>query len=571
MTWLAEHVDLAPGTTATDVAAALVRVGLEEEGISGGDVTGPVVVGRVLTMEPEPQKNGKTISWCTVDVGPHGPQGSTQPRGIVCGAHNFAPGDLVVTSLPGAVLPGGFAIAARRTYGHTSDGMICSARELGLGEDHEGILVLDRLGLDLAGVQPGDDALALLGLAEQTVEVNVTPDRGYCLSVRGVAREYGHSTGVAFRDPVLDLQPAPSTGEGYEVRLADDAPVRGRPGADRFVARVVRGVDPTAPSPALLQRRLTQAGMRPISLVVDVTNYVMLALGQPLHAYDLALLSGPVVVRRARGGERLTTLDGVERALDPEDLLITDSGPEGAGGEPGSRVIGMAGVMGGAELEVTDATTDVLVEAAHFDAVSIGRTARRHRLPSEASKRFERGVDPALAPVAAELAVRLLVEHGGGTADDAWTDAADLLPVQPVSLDPRFPSRLVGVDWSEDEVVETLEQIGCSVERRWSQVEQGERLTTLAVTPPSWRPDLTGPADLTEEVARLRGYDTIPERVPTPPPGRGLTATQRTVRRVREHLAGRGLVEVLSYPFVSPSAHDVLGLPPTTRADAPCA
>lgn len=561
MSWLAEHVEVPAGTTAEQVAADLVRVGLEEEGISGGDVTGPVVVGRVLTMQPEPQKNGKTINWCTVDVGPHGPDGADgptdEPRGIVCGAHNFAPGDLVVVSLPGAVLPGGFAIAARRTYGHVSDGMICSAKELGLGEESDGIIVLTRLGLAAADLTPGQDALALLGLGERTVEVNVTPDRGYCLSVRGVAREYSHATGAAFTDPVTALEPAPSTGDGYEVRLADDAPIAGRPGADRFVARTVRGIDPTAASPAWLQRRLTQAGMRPISLAVDVTNYVMLALGQPLHAYDLGLLSGPVVVRRARAGERLRTLDDVERTLHPEDLLITDSGT----GEPGSRVLGMAGVMGGAETEVTDATRDVLVEAAHFDPVSVGRTARRHRLPSEASRRFERGVDPGLAPAAAELAVRLLVEHGGGTADPAWTDVDQVAEVPPISLDPAFPARLVGVDYTPDEVLQTLEQIGCTVGRWWSDFDGAPRRETFAVTPPSWRPDLTGPPELVEEVARLRGYAAIPERVPTPPPGGGLTPSQRAVRRVREHLVSRGLVEVLSYPFVAPTAHDVLGLP----------
>ena len=329
------------------------------------------------------------------------------------------------------------------------------------------------------------------------------------------------------------------------------------------MARVVRGVDPTAPSPSFVRRRLTQAGMRPISLSVDVTNYVMLALGQPLHAYDLALLAGPVVVRRARVGERLRTLDDVERTLDPEDLLITDSGPAGAGGtspvgEPGSRIIGMAGVMGGAALEVSGSTRDVLVEAAHFDAVSVGRTARRHRLASEASRRFERGVDPALAPSAAEMAVRLLVEHGGGTADPAWTDVdARTLPAA-ISLQADLPTRLVGVRYTTEEVMTTLEQIGCTVRAPGPGTDGNE---TLAVVPPSWRPDLTGPADLVEEVARLRGYDQIPERVPTPPPGGGLTPAQRAVRRVREHLASRGLVEVLSYPFVAPSAHDVLGLP----------
>jgi len=557
MSWLAELVHVPAGTTAEQVAADLVRVGLEEEGIHGGEITGPVVVGRVLTAGPEPQKNGKTINWCTVDVGPHGPDGTTEPRGIVCGAHNFGPGDLVVVSLPGAVLTGGFAIASRKTYGHVSDGMICSAAELGLGEDHEGIIVLDRLGVDAAGLVPGQDALELLGLAERTVEVNVTPDRGYCLSVRGVAREYSHSTGVAFADPALGLLPVPSEGEGYPVRVEDDAPVRVRAGADRFVARTVRGIDPTAPSPAWLTRRLSQAGMRPIGLAVDVTNYVMLALGQPLHAYDLDLLSGPVVVRRARAGETLRTLDDVGRTLHPEDLLITDSGA----GEPGSRILGLAGVMGGADTEVSDATRDVLVEAAHFDAVSVGRTARRHRLPSEASKRFERGVDPQLAPAAAELAVRLLVEHGGGVADDGWTDLDHVESPEMISLDPAFPARLIGVGYTPEEVVQTLELIGCTVERWWTELDGGPRRETLAVTPPPWRPDLTGAPELTEEVARLRGYDAIPERVPTPPPGGGLTEAQRTVRRVREHLVSNGLVEVLSYPFVAPTAHDVLELP----------
>jgi phenylalanyl-tRNA synthetase beta chain len=552
MTWLADHVDVPAGTTAEQVAADLVRVGLEEEGIHGGDTTGPVVVGRVLSAEPEPQKNGKTIMWCRVDVGAHGPDGTTEPRGIVCGAHNFAAGDLVVVSLPGAVLPGGFAIAARRTYGHVSDGMICSARELDLGDDHEGIIVLDRLGIDLSGVAPGDDALGLLGLTEQTVEVNVTPDRGYCLSVRGVAREYSHATGRAYRDPVADLAPAPSTGPGHEVRLTDDAPIRGHRGCHRFVARVVRGIDPTAASPAWLQRRLTQAGMRPISLAVDVTNYVMLALGQPLHAYDLGLVSGPVVVRRARPGEKLRTLDDVERSLHPEDLLITDSGD----GQEGSRILGLAGVMGGADTEVSAATSDVLIEAAHFDPGTVGRTARRHRLPSEASKRFERGVDPQLPPAAAELAVRLLVEHGGGTVDPAWTDVAELAPPTPVEMAAGFPARLVGVPYTADEVVAVLQEIGCTVER--VAADGPER---LVVTPPSWRPDLTGAPELTEEVARLRGYADIPERVPRPPAGTGLTHGQRTVRRVREHLASGGMVEVLSYPFVAPGAHDALELP----------
>ena len=269
----------------------------------------------------EPQSNGKTIRWCQVGRRP-GERGRRAPGASSAARDNFESGDLVVVSLPGAVLAGGFAISARKTYGHVSDGMICSARELGLGDDHAGIIRLAELGLGDAPV--GTDAIALLGLDDQTLEVNVTPDRGYALSVRGVAREYAHATGATFTDPALVAVPAPDTG-GFRVRVEDAAPVRGTPGCDRYVARVVRGVDAAAPSPRWMRRRLEQAGMRPISLAVDVTNYVMLAVGQPLHAFDLAGLREAIVVRRARPGERLTTLDDVDRALHPEDLLITDT------------------------------------------------------------------------------------------------------------------------------------------------------------------------------------------------------------------------------------------------------
>ncbi|GAB4069254.1 phenylalanine--tRNA ligase subunit beta [Angustibacter speluncae] len=544
LTWLAETVDTA-GATPEEVAAALVRVGLEEEATHGGDVSGPVVVGRVLTVAKEPQKNGKTISWCTVDVGPDHAAADGGPRGIVCGAHNFGEGDLVVVSLPGAVLAGGFAIASRKTYGHVSDGMICSAAELGLGDDHGGIVVLTETGLDLDGVQPGDDAIALLGLDAATVEVNVTPDRGYCFSVRGVAREYGHSVArdATFRDPADVEVPAP-TADAHPVSVRDDAPVDGRTGCARFVGRVVRGIDPAAPSAFWLQRRLQQAGMRPISLAVDVTNYVMLWVGQPLHAYDLGTLDpAGIVVRRARAGERLTTLDGVVRELDPQDLLITD-GPDGG------RIIGLAGVMGGAETEVGPGTTDVLVEAAWFDPVSIARTARRHRLPSEASKRFERGVDPRLQAAAAELAVRLLVEHGGGTPGPVG-DLDDVPAPGAVRLPSDLPARLVGVPYAPATVVARLREIGCQVD---------DSSDVLDVLPPSWRPDLAVAADLVEEVARLEGYDAIPSVLPVAPAGRGLTRAQRARRAAGRTLAETGWDEVLTYPFVAASVHDDLGL-----------
>ncbi|PUB31524.1 phenylalanyl-tRNA synthetase beta subunit [Promicromonospora sp. AC04] len=550
--WLADHVELPADLTAEQLAADLVKVGLEEEAIHGAAVTGPLVVGRVLEMNPEPQKNGKTINWCQVDVGPeHNIDGS---RGIVCGAHNFAPGDLVVVSLPGTVLPGPFAIAARKTYGHVSDGMICSTAELGLGDDGaHGIIVLPRdMGFAAEDLTPGQDAIALLGLGDEVLEINVTPDRGYAFSYRGVAREYAHSTGAKFTDRGLATGAEPSaTPDGFEVRVQDEAPINGVVGCDRFVTRIVRGIDPSAPTPAWMKHRLEGSGMRSISLAVDITNYVMLDLGQPLHAYDLAQVSAPIVVRRAAVGERLTTLDDADRALDTEDLLITDS-PDGAG----SRVLGLAGVMGGASSEVSDTTTDVLVEAAHFDQITVARTARRHKLPSEAAKRFERGVDPKLPPVAAQRVVDLLVELGGGTADPAVSDldsTAEATPQQPIALKVTEPTRLAGVPYTPEQVRSTLEEIGATVEA----VAEG----VLTVTPPSWRPDLTEPADLVEEVVRIQGYDQVPSVLPSATGGRGLTAEQRTRRSVARALAEAGFVETLSYPFVGTPEYDALGLP----------
>ncbi|QWW18779.1 phenylalanine--tRNA ligase subunit beta [Schaalia sp. 19OD2882] len=551
LSWLADHVEVPEGTDATALAAALVQVGLEEEAIHPAKVTGPLVVGKVLTLVKETASNGKTVNYCRVDVGDFndapgtGKEPSDLPsRGIVCGAHNFVEGDLVVVSLPGAVLPGGFEIAARKTYGHVSDGMICSARELGLGEDHDGIIVLPTAHPDREILAPGSDLLGFLGLGEEILEINVTPDRGYCFSMRGVAREFSHSTGAAFRDPglpgVLVGQVPAATADGFEVRVDDGSPIHGRIGCDRFVTRIVRGVDPKAPSPRWMVERLEAAGMRSISLAVDVTNYVMMDLGQPMHAYDLAALAEPIVVRRAAPGEHLVTLDDVDRVLDGEDLLITDS-PQG----PGSRIIGLAGVMGGQYSEVEDSTTDILLEAAHFDPVSIARTARRHRLPSEASKRFERGTDPQLPAVAAQRAVDLLVEYGGGTADPAVGDMDQVGAATVIDMALDEPARLIGVDHTADRIREILTLIGC-------QVDEGTEGRVL-VTVPSWRPDLVGPAHLVEEIARLDGYDKIPSLLPTAPGGGGLTDAQRARRQVADTLAQAGLTEVLSYPFVSDS------------------
>jgi phenylalanyl-tRNA synthetase beta chain len=533
--WLAEYVDIPGGTSVEDLDAAFVRLGLEVEDVHRPEqVSGPLVVGRVLEIE-ELTGFKKPIRFCQVDVGEDGTgDGGRDVRGIVCGARNFAVGDAVVVALPGAVLPGGFEIAARRTYDRVSDGMICSVRELGIGEDHAGILVLGGQGAEVP--PPGTPAGPVTGLDDVVIELAVTPDRGYCLAMRGIAREMGTGLAAPWRDPGADPVPAWPGAPAWQVAV--EAPER----CDRFSMLAVEGLDPTAPSPWWMRRRLTQAGIRTISLAVDVTNYVMLELGQPMHAFDRDRVSGPIAVRLAREGERLTTLDGTQRALVPgDDLLITDdSGP-----------IGLAAVMGGATTEIGDGTTSVLLEAAHWEPTGVARTARRHRLPSEAAKRFERGVDPEMTVVALARAADLLCEYGGATVVGGLVDVDTRSPRSPIALDAGRPSRVAGVPYPPEQVTGLLTAVGCTVEGR-----DGD----LRVTPPSWRPDLTDPADLVEEVVRLAGYDGIPSVLPTAPPGRGLTEVQRRRRAIGRALAETGYVEAPSYPFVGTPAFDALGL-----------
>jgi phenylalanyl-tRNA synthetase beta chain len=548
LSWLREFAQVPAGATAEDVMAELVKVGFEEEAVHRPTDTlqGPIVVGQVLSLVKEPQSNGKTINWCQVRVVPEGQEQTltgdgidpSGVQGIICGAHNFVEGDKVVVTLPGAVLPGDFRISARKTYGHLSAGMIASVRELGIGEDHDGILVLSRIGLD---PEIGTDAMDLLGLYDEAAEINVTPDRGYAFSIRGVAREYAHATGTKFTDPAARVDAPAELSGGYNVKVNDDAPIYGKPGCDRFVARTVRGVDATRPTPPWMASRLRLAGIRSISLPVDISNYVMLELGQPLHFYDQDALSGEIVVRRAVAGEKLKTLDGKERLLDVEDLLITDaSGP-----------IGVAGVMGGASTEVNDSTSTVLIEAAHFEEVSIARSRRRHKLPSEASKRFERGVDWHVASVAAQRAVDLLVDLAGGTAAPGGTDVGTPPDALTVTLPAGFAAARIGIEFTEQQIVTSLEDLGATVEG----YDGGWR-----VTAPSWRNDLETKEDLSEEIARLVGYDQIPATLPVAPPGRGLTRVQQQRRRLIQALADAGLTEVLAYPFVSKAANDTFGV-----------
>ncbi|MEV0092924.1 phenylalanine--tRNA ligase subunit beta [Streptomyces sp. NPDC050738] len=538
LSWLREYVDLPATETGRDVQAKLVDVGLEVETVEqiGAGLKGPLVVGQVLTIE-ELEGFKKPIRFCTVNVGTA--NGTGEPQEIVCGARNFAVGDKVVVVLPGAVLPGDFAIAARKTYGRTSHGMICSGDELGMGDDgSHGIIVLP------PEHEVGTDAIQLLELVDEVLDIAVTPNRGDCLSMRGIARETAIAYGIALRDPALLDVPAPNS-YGYLVKVADPS------GCDRFTARTVTGLDPEARSPIWLQRRLQKAGMRPISLAVDITNYVMLELGQPLHAYDRSRVDGPIGVRRAEQGEKFTTLDGAQRVLDAEDLVITDNrGP-----------IGLAGVMGGANTEIADAvydpetgvvngTTEVVIEAAHFDSLTIARTARRHKLPSEASKRFERGVDPQAASAAAQRTVDLLVLLAGGTAEAGVTEIIAPSAPRTISMSADHPDKVAGVEYGRETVVRRLQQVGCDA---YGQDE-------LVVTVPSWRPDLAEVNDLAEEVIRLEGYANLPSTLPTPPSGRGLTERQRLHRRVGRVLAGAGYVEALNYPFIGETVLDQLGL-----------
>lgn len=530
--WLREVV--AAGAPDWDVAPAeleqtLIRIGHEvEEVIELGPVDGPLTVGRVTDIE-ELTGFKKPIQFCHVDVG------DDVDREIVCGATNFVAGDLVVVALPGTTLPGGFAITARKTYGRNSDGMICSAAELGLGADHSGILVLPP-----GTAEPGADGAAVLGLDDVIFHLAITPDRGYCMSLRGLAREIACAYDLEFVDPA-DVKPLPVDGEAWPLTVQPDTGVR------RFALRPVTGIDPAAVSPWWLQRRLLLSGIRATSPAVDVTNYVMLELGHPMHAHDRNRISGGLGVRFARPGETVVTLDDIERKLEPVDVLIVDDAATAA----------IGGVMGAASTEVRADSTDVLLEAAVWDPAAVSRTQRRLRLPSEAARRYERGVDPAISVAALDRCAALLAGIAGGTVSEALTDwrgepACDGWSPPAIQMPADLPDRLAGVTYPPGTAAKRLAQIGAAV-----TADGG----TLTVVPPSWRPDLLQPADLVEEVLRLEGLEVIGSVLPSAPAGRGLSAAQRRRRAIGRSLAQSGYVEILPTPFLPAGVFDVWGLP----------
>ncbi len=578
LSWLLEYaaIGLRPDDEAgvADLARRLTACGLEVESVErvGHDIAG-VVVAEVLEIE-ELTGFTKPIRYCRVAAG------DGLDRQVICGAHNFAVGDRVPLAVPGATLPGGFEIGARKTYGRVSEGMICSAAELAIGDDHTGILVLP------VDAPLGNDFVSYAGLLDVVLDINVTPDKGFALSVRGVARELAISYRVPFTDPA-DVALTPDVGlisaEVYPASIADPT------ACDRFVLREVHGLDPAAATPLGMKIRLARAGQRSVSLAVDVTNYLMLELGQPLHAFDRARLTGPVVVRRAAPGEKLETLDHIVRALDPEDILITDS----------SGPISLAGTMGGVATEVSDASRDVVIEAAHFSARGIARQSRRHKLGSEASARFERGVDPELPVRASARAATMLAAIGGGTVVPGCSLAATEIPRVTIPMAADYPDRVAGIVYGLETVLARLREVGCTVQQAPAEAEahpdgavvteagdtagagpagraDGQLTSRLArpdhgrhdlpalllvVTPPSWRPDLTDPADLAEEVIRLEGYENIPVRAARAAAGQGLTDRQRLRRTMNRALAYAGFVEVMSDPFTSAADFDKLQLP----------
>jgi phenylalanyl-tRNA synthetase beta chain len=590
ISWLRAYAPVPEPVDAAEVGRRLTAAGLEVEAVEqvGHDVRG-VVVGQVLTVE-ELAEFKKPIRYCRVAVSEA--ELAADPadvRGVICGATNFAPGDRIAFAQPGAVLPGGFEIGARKTYGRVSEGMICSARELAIGDEHTGILVLP------PDAPLGADFVEYANLRDDVLELTVTPDRGYAVSIRGVARELASAYGVPFTDPAHTFVPGEDASgqvtagtaapEADEAQGSDvwPASIADPTACDRFVLREVRGFDPQAPTPLWMRVRLARCGVRSVSLAVDVTNYLLFELGQPLHAFDRSKLTGPIVVRRARPGETIETLDHVTRSLYPEDILITDdSGP-----------ISMAGTMGGLATEIDESSTDIVIEGAHFSEVGIARMSRRHRLHSEASYRFERGVDRELPLRATARAVALLASLGGDQGARVVPGCTHAqVPVTPrtITMAADYPDQVAGVIYGRDTVVKRLVEVGCEVAERnapelptiapWradadqastpsdspEQYEQHGRHDrmhpVLDVTPPSWRSDLTDPADLAEEVIRLEGYVNVPVVMPRALAGHGLTDRQRLLRAIGRTLADAGFVEVQAEPFAPVTEADDLMLPP---------
>ena len=523
LSWLREFVEIPKNLSAEDIAQGLVRVGFEVEEIivQGKDVQGSLVFAEVLSIE-EITEFKKPIRYVGLDCG------EKQTRFVICGATNFNVGDIVVVALPGAVLPGDFQIAARETYGKTSNGMICSAKELALSDDHAGIMAFSKNQVSIK-----DDVRQTLLIDDVIFDVAVNPDRGYALSIRGVAREIAGAFDLKFTDPVQALRTLSfaNTGNGVQPKIDD------KNCASVFYIRTMSNFDSSASTPVWMRRRIEKMGMRSISLVVDVTNYVMLELGQPLHAFDRHKIKGSLHLKRAGKAEKFTTLDGQIRLLDPLDLMVTDD----------EKPLALAGTMGGASSEISESTTEIALEAVRFDPIAVAQNSRRHKLSSEASRRLERGVDPSLAEFASARFVQLLTENSSAQhVETAFTGEAKFPPT--FSIDPHDVSKILGFEVKPEEVARTLRVVGCDVdEKKW------------VIDPPSWRADLMNTSDIAEEVARIIGYESIPSILPNRPLHASLTSLQKRRRVIAQYLANRGFSEVLTFPFTNQKTIDDMG------------
>lgn len=529
VSWLREYVTI--DLPIDELASRLALTGTEVERVNHVGVPSEeavlecFVVGKVLTCEKHPDAD--KLSVCTVDVD------EETPRTIVCGAPNVAAGQTVAVSLPGAVLPNGMKIKDAKLRGVPSSGMILSDAELGFDTKSSGIMVLPD------DWEAGDLLADHLPLHEAILEVEVTPNRPDCLSIWGMAREIAAITGADFDEDISVEVPhdARQVDEDITVEVWDPDL------CPRYAARVIRGVT-VAPSPSWLKARITHAGMRPVNNVVDVTNFVMWAVGQPLHAFDLATVAGRrIIARRAVAGETITTLDGVDRVLAPDMLVIADA----------EKPSVIAGIMGSLNSEITDVTTEILLEAANFHGASIMRTSGALGLRSESSTRFEKGLDPNLVPVALDLACRLLIDVCGGVVSAGTADvaAAEWLPWE-VCLRPGRVEAILGDVVPDSEIESILGSLGCDVRESYGD---------FTVVVPTYRRDLEREIDLIEEVARIHGLDKLPSTIPGRVEGRGgLSPDQRRLRGVADTLRGAALNEVITWSFGDPSWHDRLRL-----------
>ena len=521
LSWLREFVPVE--ASVDDLAERLSLSGLAVEEIirTGAGISG-VVVGEVRSMREHP--NADSLMLVRAFDG-------KAERDIVCGARNYVVGDRVPLALPGARLPNGMEIAQRSVRGETSDGMMCSASELGISEDHSGILVLDR------DAVPGADLVRALELDDVILHLDVTTNRGDCLSVLGVAREVAALYGLPLTVTPTVLEESSEDAASLATVRIEDAK-----GCPRYLARVIDGIA-VGPSPWWMRHRLLAAGMRPISNVVDVTNYVLLERGHPLHAFDLDRLGDhAIVVRKPRKGERILTLDGTDRLLEKDDVAICDA----------ERPVAVAGIMGGSGSEVSDKTTRLLLESAFFEPLRIRRTAARLGLRTEASIRFERGADPDGVAAPAARAAELLAQVAGGRIARGTIDVYPKpIARRPIRLRAARARALLGIEEDTETMGSRLRALGCSVE---------VSRTALRAIPPGWRPDLKIEEDLIEEVARLHGYDRIPERLPQGARSGALTESQRRRRLARALLLGAGLSEAQTLSLLPPSVAARLGL-----------